>query len=1457
MPQEKENNFMEVIKALFSPTKEENKNNESGAIFLKLFENLPAAVYARDNKGNLLVASEQAKEILGLTNSKSASVMSKEYIKKDEELDKTVLNKQKPFEENITYINSGNHTRIATIKKMPLVLKGKKPTVVLTMLADNTERASKEAEIVNSKDLLKSILDNAPMAIYTRGASGGLTFWNKKTMELFEDDEETVARPGAHPMQDKNEAASYQTREEEILREGKVVIYPRESYTTRNGHKLMLHITKIPIPASGDTPECVLTIVQDITESYLQEQENIKNQNLIQTILNNAPLAIYARDNEGNVIFRNKKSSEVHGYKLGDLPRESQEQVDFYLHREQSIFKGKKAVVLGEEEYTGNDGKKRILRAVKAPIYDKKGDPLMVVTITEDVTEKHKQELEVLHTKNFLNEIIDNLPVALYAKDYDGKYILWNKKSEEIFGKTAKEVLGKKHYNDSLNPEQMEFISMQDSKVFDMRKELDIPQELISTQNGGIKIMHTVKMPLFYEDGSPHCLLAISEDITLKTKMEKQVYEAKTQYSLLVENCREGILIIEQGKISFANKTFLSALNYTLPDVENKPFLDFVAKGNKTLAEEFYDKISAQTASQDFITLKFQAKNEDVVEFETSGVRAKYLGKRIVILFLRNITSEIRQESEGKKNKDTKFRFAFDSLPTPQVILQQNGYIYDMNQAARRLLGFTQEDRPLYGSIFITPGFPLQARKALEELKPFNFEGVIDFDRIKKTVPEIVKKGSLKLSVKMNPFNVRKGVDGKETADFLLEFLPLDDKTIGSEEISSSLAWSDILNYKDGALLCSKDGSILKSNKEAEKILGKDIAFLKKHNIADIFTKQDAVYLKKDIEELYNQGTLSSREYVLAKTYGGLTLECEAVLAKENNFILSFRNNTGKKQLLEVLDERTAHNEALKRCLGGAMLECLLNKDSKGKIILSKFTTASPEACALTGYTRQELLRITLKDLLCKPYEHNEEEKQKIISLLEHQSGLLTDSKTVTFETQIAFKERQTICLLTMALYKTAGESRIVIILKEIAKEIEIANNLNQTNKELEGIKECLEGAYLKLDENGTVISYTTGKNKRLAGFNSKDILNKKLEDFLTKKEAKAVLANLQDSLRSNSINRGTFTVKKEDKEYNYEYSLSALQGENKVQMFVNNINRRQGFEDKVKRLYMLSNRADASFVDNMDSILNYGNEIFKAEAALICHFTGSEKEGILVNYVTDNKIKLEQNTEFKVGACLSDILNGNIVAIPDLKELSCKGCLHDKNKLRAMLAAPLSIKGKIEGAICFVSTKKNEMQISEQEENLVSFIASLMSMALETRRAKKATINSLATMRHLMKTLDVPAFITDEDLNIKNANASLCSLFDIYSPSEIEDKEVFSSFAFNKEKAIEDFESSSETSKGGVFDFIFEVKLPNLKRLHLLWHVVEIKDGRGKIRGYMFASESVKDFELLNSSLNNHTYGV
>ncbi|MCR5504585.1 MAG: hypothetical protein K6E94_03340, partial [Elusimicrobiaceae bacterium] len=164
MPKNQESNFAQILKSLFTSGKEEDFSTEKQGLILKLFENVPAAVYARDWDNNLLVASAQAREVLGLIKTKSKSVMREDYIKKDEDLDKTVLSKNKSLEENITYISKEGRARIASIKKIPLTFEGKKPTVVLTLFVDNTDRLAKEMETVSSKALLKNILDNAPMA---------------------------------------------------------------------------------------------------------------------------------------------------------------------------------------------------------------------------------------------------------------------------------------------------------------------------------------------------------------------------------------------------------------------------------------------------------------------------------------------------------------------------------------------------------------------------------------------------------------------------------------------------------------------------------------------------------------------------------------------------------------------------------------------------------------------------------------------------------------------------------------------------------------------------------------------------------------------------------------------------------------------------------------------------------------------------------------------------------------------------------------------------------------------------------------------------------------------------------------------------------------------------------------------------------------------------------------------
>jgi len=103
-----------------------------------------------------------------------------------------------------------------------------------------------------------------------------------------------------------------------------------------------------------------------------------------------------------------------------------------------------------------------------------------------------------------------------------------------LFGASSADVIGRTSYRSDINKDQAEFLRDADLRVFESRKEQNIPQELVSTASEGVKIMHTVKTPVFNSDGTPNCLLMVSEDITAKTKMEKQIREAGDKNTLLI-----------------------------------------------------------------------------------------------------------------------------------------------------------------------------------------------------------------------------------------------------------------------------------------------------------------------------------------------------------------------------------------------------------------------------------------------------------------------------------------------------------------------------------------------------------------------------------------------------------------------------------------------------------------------------------------------------------------------------------------------------------------------------------------------------------------------------------------------------------------------------------------------------------------------------------------------------------
>lgn len=751
---------LSIVEDVTQKREQEREIKTTNRLLAAIVDNMPIGMYARTKTGQLLMDNKMSKQIFhddgdlneqGFSSHETQEEVH-EYLSREGE----ILSQGKTVdiaEEAYTAANGKN--LILHLVKVPVKDADDLPGFVITMVEDITQRKAQERQLEEVQAFQTAILENAPLGIYARGMDHKMSFINAKARSIFEDE----------PIISADGNTFYEQRELSLFESGETQDIAEEEWTGRDGQQHILHMIKVPVFDKAKKPFLVLTLVEDITQKKQQERELAEANQLSQIILDNVPVAIYAYSPDRNIRFFNRMAET-----LFPDEKESTRNIDKYTAREQAILEQKETVDISEEEYINKEGGHLLLHLIKVPVFDKDGKPFFVLTIAEDITQKKQQEREILNAKNFLQNVVDNLPVALSVKKADGVYIVWNKRSEELFGVKAAEVIGQSNYRRDITKEQAEFMQEADQKVFESRRELNIAQELISTPVEGVKIMHTVKTPLYTPQGEPDYLLSVSEDITAQTNMEKQIRRTGEQNTLLVENAREGIVILEDHRIIYANRSAGRLLGFASHDEAiGQKLADFVAPDHLPFAREKYEAvINGMQGSQEPLQVQFINHQGASAELEVALLASRYLGRRIVIAFLRDVTAATQDIRRLRSERET-FRHVFELGPAPALILNSKGYISSMNKAARELFHFVEKDRNFYRNVYMRPALPLEVRRRMSRGESARMEYVFDFDQAAGKFPgRIHGTGRVNLQAVFIPFNLHKQTGDHAEVDYLV-----------------------------------------------------------------------------------------------------------------------------------------------------------------------------------------------------------------------------------------------------------------------------------------------------------------------------------------------------------------------------------------------------------------------------------------------------------------------------------------------------------------------------------------------------------------------------------------------------------------------------------------------------------------------------------------------------------------
>lgn len=286
-----------------------------------------------------------------------------------------------------------------------------------------------------------------------------------------------------------------------------------------------------------------------------------------------SPVGIFQNDARGQCTYANEKTLQITGLTQEEILGDGWGK---YLHPEdrdwmyvawssfvEQVNSGQDVEYRVELRYLHPDGTLVWVLAQAVPERNTAGEVVGFIGSCTDISEQHAalrdreqsegtlqklneeleervraRTLELLQTRDFLQTIVDNIPVAVFVKngreERFGQFLLWNSTCEALFGYTSEQAIGKTVY-DFFPEEQSNFFALKDRQSFDRGEIEDIPEEPIDSLTLGKRLLHTIKVPIFDENGDPKYLVCISEDITDRKQAEEALRQANVELEFRVE----------------------------------------------------------------------------------------------------------------------------------------------------------------------------------------------------------------------------------------------------------------------------------------------------------------------------------------------------------------------------------------------------------------------------------------------------------------------------------------------------------------------------------------------------------------------------------------------------------------------------------------------------------------------------------------------------------------------------------------------------------------------------------------------------------------------------------------------------------------------------------------------------------------------------------------------------------
>ena len=446
----------------------------------------------------------------------------------------------------------------------------------------------------------------------------------------------------------------------------------------------------------------VAAVIALISEFLFRAQGAMENARQFQeSVITNANIWITVLAPDSTILIWNNAAEQISGYKRAEV--EGGKSVWKRLYPDPDYRKrvtGEITRIISQNTYLENfetdircaDGSKKTLAWNTRSMTSPEGVVSGYIAIGRDITAQKDAEFQAGESARFLATIIDTLPLPIFIKDVNGKYLGCNPPFEEYIGVKKDDLIGRSAYD--IAPKDLaDRYTAADQEVFSN----PVPQKYETQVRFADGTRHDViffKAPFFNNHGGVDGLIGAFLDITDRKRREQEILLSNITLQTQQETSPDGILVVDEtGKILSYNRRFAEI--WEIPDKVfasgvDEPVLSFaldrVINPEGFLARVKYLYEHHNEKSQEEIRLR----NGRVVERYSSPMQDKtgrYFGR---IWYFHDIT-ERKKSEEALRNSEARMRTLVQTIPDLIWLKDINGIFLSCNNTFERLFGAKEE----------------------------------------------------------------------------------------------------------------------------------------------------------------------------------------------------------------------------------------------------------------------------------------------------------------------------------------------------------------------------------------------------------------------------------------------------------------------------------------------------------------------------------------------------------------------------------------------------------------------------------------------------------------------------------------------------------------------------------------------------------------------------------------------